>query len=88
MKSMDQNFPTGTIVLKEKLSQTDGSVAAIGGMVKRANGFDIKSGDWEYFYAAKSGDFEIGSIPNCVSCHAKAKSKDYVFSRTKSASRK
>lgn len=85
MKSLDQNFPTGTIILKEKLSPQDGTVAAVGGMVKRARGFDQKNGDWEYFYAAKSGGFEIGHISNCVGCHAKARSRDYVFNRTRFA---
>lgn len=83
MDSMKHKFPVGTILLKEKLSLSDGTVAAVGGMVKRAEGFDSTNGNWAYFYAAKTGGFEIGRIPNCVSCHARTRSSDYVYSRTK-----
>ena len=83
MSSTELKFPTGTIVLKEKLSPSDGQVAAVGGMIKRAEGFDPKNGNWEYFYAAKSGGFKIGRIPSCVGCHARVSSSDYVYSRAK-----
>jgi Cytochrome P460 len=83
MSSTELEFPTGTIVLKEKLSPSDGQVAAVGGMVKRAKGFDPENGNWEYFYAAKSGGFQIGKIPNCVSCHARVSASDHVYSRGK-----
>jgi hypothetical protein len=71
-------FPTGAVIVKEKLKR-DVSAAAIGGMVKRAAGFDPDHGDWEYFYAAKSGGFASGRLGNCIACHTQAQSRDYVF---------
>jgi Cytochrome P460 len=85
MSSMHGAFSTGTVLLKEKLSPSSGEVTAVGGMVKRSAGFDPENGNWEYFYASKSGGFEIGRIPNCVSCHAKASSTDFVYSRKNGA---
>jgi hypothetical protein len=73
-------FPTGTVIVKEKLKHGN-SLNGMGGMVKRAPGFDPANGDWEYFYAGQSGGFASGRLSNCISCHAQAKSKDYVFSR-------
>jgi hypothetical protein len=81
MASTNLEFPTGTIVLKEKLSPSHQEVVAVGGMIKRAEGFDPENGNWEYFYAAKSGGFKIGKIPDCVDCHARASSLDHVYSR-------
>jgi Cytochrome P460 len=71
-------FPTGAVIVKEKLKR-DVSATAVGGMVKRAAGFDPDHGDWEYFYAAKSGGFASGRLDNCIACHTQAKSRDYVF---------
>jgi len=78
MDSSTRQFLEGTIVLKEKLS-TEGSVVAVGGMIKRPIGFDPDHNDWEYFYAEKGGALSKGRLPNCIRCHAKAKSADYVY---------
>ena len=83
MASLDRKVPTGTILIKEKLSPTDGLANAVGGMVKRPEGFDPTNGDWEYFYASKDGSFVMGRIPNCVRCHARAREKDHVFTRAR-----
>jgi len=72
-------FPAGAVIVKEKLA-ADGSVAAVGGMIKRDAGFDPANGDWEYFYAAKSGGFSTGRLQNCIDCHGQAKATDYVYS--------
>jgi Cytochrome P460 len=71
-------FPAGAVIVKEKLER-DVSAAAVGGMVKRSAGFDPDHGDWEYFYATKSGGFASGRLSTCVGCHAQAKARDYVF---------
>ncbi len=72
-------FPTGSIVVKEKLAK-EGDVTGVGGMIKRAPGFDPSNGDWEYFYAEPQGaDFSIGRLENCSACHARAKETGYVF---------
>lgn len=78
MASSTRRFAEGTVVLKEKLSP-EGKVAAVGGMVKRSPGFDTAHNDWEYFYAEKGKAMSKGLLPNCIACHAKVGSTDYVF---------
>ena len=72
-------FPAGAVIVKEKLGD-DGAVTGVGGMVKRAAGFDPKNGDWEYFYSDKASGFSIGRLQNCADCHGNVKETDYVFS--------
>lgn len=72
------SFPKGAVIVKEKLA-ADGSVRAIGGMIKRASGFNPEGGDWEYFYFEKRSGFAGGRLENCAACHAEAKKSDYVF---------
>ncbi len=72
-------FPVGAVIVKEKLD-TDGRAHAIGGMRKRPAGFDPANGDWEYFYATRSGSFTLGKLANCAACHAQTKATDYVYS--------
>lgn len=67
-------YPPGAVIVKEKVGQD-----AVGGMVKRAPGFDAANGDWEYFYASRGGPFTTGRLANCIACHAQAKNADYVF---------
>jgi hypothetical protein len=83
MSSLDQDFPTGTVLIKEKLSASDETATAVGGMVKRPKGFDPENGNWEYFYASRDGTFEMGRISNCVDCHARARTSDHVFGRAR-----
>jgi hypothetical protein len=65
--------------VKEKIAG-DGSAFAVGGMIKRSKGYDDGNGDWEYFYAAKTGAFSTGRLQNCITCHRQTKTNDYVFS--------
>jgi hypothetical protein len=51
----------------------------VGGMVKRAAGFDPAHGDWEYFYFEDPAHIESGAIATCTGCHASARATDYVF---------
>ena len=74
-----RRFPTGAVIVKEKFEH-DAAATAVGGMVKRAPGFDPAHGDWEYFYAVRSGGFASGRLSTCIGCHRQAKSDDYVFS--------
>lgn len=73
-------FPVGAMIVKEKLAP-DNSVTGIGGMIKHAAGYDPESGDWEYFYADKAGQFLSGRLTQCADCHLKAKKSDFVFGR-------
>jgi hypothetical protein len=70
-------LPEGAVIVKEKLKS--GEVTAVGGMVKRAPGFDPSHGDWEYFYAERSAGFATGRLGTCIACHDQAKANDYVF---------
>jgi hypothetical protein len=82
-------YPVGSIVVKEKTGQayrgqgTDRTMKmtsnGIGGMVKRATGFDAEHGDWEYFYFEDIAKIETGKISSCVQCHTGAAAKDHVF---------
>jgi hypothetical protein len=71
-------FPSGAVIVKEKFSRGT-SPEAIGGMIKRAPGYDPVNGDWEYFYSARTGGFASGRLGNCIECHSQAKSNDHVF---------
>lgn len=71
-------FPVGSVIVKEKL--LDDKVSGIGGMIKRAAGYDSPNGDWEYFYYGKPREFSSGRLKNCVDCHRGAKTKDHVYS--------
>jgi len=72
-------FPVGAIVVKEKLGDGD-KVAGIGGMIKRAAGYDPPNGDWEYFYYEGTDSLTTGRISSCIECHRSARSTDYVYS--------
>lgn len=89
-KQKSGTFPVGSIIVKEKegmgydTSDNTGKERAqtrsgVGGMIKRAKGFDAEHGDWEYFYFEDPAKIETGRIASCVQCHAGAADKDYVF---------
>ena len=63
--------------MKEKLGPNH-AVADIGGMIKRAPGYDAANGDWEFLFFARGGDFASGKLSNCVDCHNGAR-RDHVF---------
>jgi len=86
-------YPVGSVIVKEKQGQEYGNhrgerVAGqkvprtfdgVGGMVKRAAGYDPEHGDWEYFYFEDPAQIEHGKIASCVECHRGASTTDYVF---------
>ena len=81
------SYPVGAVVVKHKTPHgyilKDGKHVlgdvGVGGMVKRAPGFDAKHGDWEYFYFEDRNQIESGRISACVQCHDSAKQRDYIF---------
>lgn len=91
------SYPVGSIIVKEKVHQdakeipegpepgrfTDRpkTISGIGGMIKRAPGYDPKHGDWEYFYRDQNNKLESGIISSCVNCHRLAAKTDYVYGR-------
>lgn len=77
--ALERQFPVGTIVVKEKLTD-DFKPAGVGGMQKMPPGYDPEGGDWLYFYSSKSGGgFFSGRLENCRSCHLRAKESDFVY---------
>jgi hypothetical protein len=69
-------YPVGSVIVKHK---TISASFGVGGMVKRAPGFDPAHGDWEYFYFEDPAKIDGGRISTCIECHASAKRTDYVF---------
>lgn len=86
-------YPVGSVIVKEKLGleydliDADGerernaskTASGVGGMIKRAAGYDSEHGDWEYFYFEGPTKIEHGKIASCVECHRGASATDYVF---------
>jgi hypothetical protein len=85
----DDAYPVGSVIVKQKrifgyYDQKTGQTVSsadngVGGMVKRAAGYDSAHGDWEYFYFEQVSNIQSGRIQSCVQCHEGAKDKDYVF---------
>jgi len=91
----DKVYPAGSVIVKQKrilgfydyksgknISRAENGV---GGMVKRAAGYDPDHGDWEYFYFEDKSKIQAGRIQSCVQCHEGAKSTDYVFGTWRTA---
>ena len=92
LQSKSKAFPVGAVVVKEKfiaykanafevLGPEKGKERPTGvtGMIKRAPGYDLQNGDWEYFIQEEGSKPETGKITTCVSCHQKAKGPDHLF---------
>jgi hypothetical protein len=85
-------YPIGTVIVKHSTNPA-GTVNEIVGMVKRGNGFNPATGDWEWFMLMPDG--KIASDANgmamrggaammngmCNGCHGAASAKDFVFSK-------
>lgn len=76
-------YPVGAVIVKEKVVLSrSGNLSGrtgVGGMIKRAPGFDPEHGDWEYFYFEDAQRVDSGRIHSCVRCHLGAKQRDFVF---------
>jgi hypothetical protein len=75
-------FPTGSIIVSEKLSKPDGpppELLAV--MVKRAAGFNAASGDWEFLVVsgALNEVRERQKKGSCIKCHSSQAGRDFVF---------
>jgi hypothetical protein len=83
-----QSYLVGSVIVKqkmvhdyydEKFRKFITNSNAVGGMIKRAPGYNPAHGDWEYFYFEKPEKIETGRIASCVKCHAYARATDYVY---------
>lgn len=73
-------FPIGTVIVKEKIEEQDMSLDALGIMIKRESGFNPAGGDWEYAYwEAGKLTRDASLLQNCQSCHSRQTQTDSVF---------
>jgi hypothetical protein len=77
-------FPVGAVIVKEKYAgpeTTEADLVAIALMIKRAAGFDVARGDWDYAYyePALGIVYSAEQSAYCADCHAGAAATDYVF---------
>jgi hypothetical protein len=78
-------FPEGSIIVREKLSAPDSKTAeAIVVMIKRAQDFNPKSGNWEFLAVngALTKIQERQKRGSCADCHASQLATDFVFPLT------
>lgn len=84
-------YPIGTIIVKHSTNPA-GTVNEITGMVKRGNGFNPTTGDWEWFMLNEDGSIMLDGGKEvrggaslmggmCNGCHGKASSNDFTFSK-------
>jgi len=78
-------FPVGSVIVKEKIGEKN-VVTDVGGMIKRAPGYDTANGDWEFFFHTPGGEFTSGKMANCIDCHNNSP-HDHVFSVWKLSAR-
>ena len=74
-------FPVGSIIVREKLSQPDGSPELLAVMIKRGPDFNPKGGDWEFLTLEGNGRKVKGreTTGSCLECHSRQKDQDFVF---------
>jgi len=75
-------FPVGSEVYKPLYNNaTKDRLARVVIMIKMAEGYDSKNGDWWYGVTDPSGKelWHEGRIQHCIDCHALAKETDYMF---------
>lgn len=82
-RSAGAEYRVGAIFVKE-LRGSDGAVLAMAAMVKRGGGFNPMNRGWEWFMLRADGSIaNRGAVldPDCNSCHIRAMSGDYTFTR-------
>jgi hypothetical protein len=82
LEQKNPKFPEGSIIVKEKLSSRfSQSPELLTVMIKRREGFNPASGDWEYMVVDGTGT-KIegrGNLKNCQGCHLGNQKTDYIF---------
>jgi hypothetical protein len=75
-------FPVGSIIVKEKLAARESRTPELlTVMIKRQEGFNAASGDWEYMVLDGTGTKVEGrgQLQNCQACHLARQNSDYIF---------
>jgi hypothetical protein len=82
LRQKNPQFPVGSIIVKEKLTDKEsGAPELLTVMIKREEGFNRTSGDWEYMVLDGAGT-KIegrGQLQNCQACHLANQKTDYIF---------
>jgi hypothetical protein len=81
------NFPTGSVIVKEKYDAADfkgakslGQPEILTVMVKGKPGSSPSTGDWSFFVTDGKGETVTSSdTKHCVKCHSQVKAGDWVF---------
>ena len=81
MEEKEPHFPQGSVIVKEKLTTpqiTTPELLTV--MIKREQGYNPESGDWEYMVVDGTGKTvqARGKLENCQTCHLMDKDTDYV----------
>lgn len=75
-------FPAGSVIVRETLARPgDEKPVLVVAMVKRAQGFNPKGGDWEFLVIDPSlaKVSERQKKGSCLKCHASQSENDFVF---------
>ena len=72
------DYPEGTVVLKQKLTQTN-ETELFTGMLKREAGYNPGCGDWEFFVLSDQAQLLArGRIESCMNCHQDYADRGYL----------
>lgn len=77
----ERNFPSGTVLVKEKTSDWDWEVGETAERYVAGLGIMIKDGsEWEYAYWTPDGNIATGGeTKHCAACHSAFSQTDYVY---------
>jgi cytochrome P460 len=74
-------FPLGSTIVREKLPSLNAPPELLAVMLKRAGGFNLKGGDWEFLILDGKGANVKSreTTGSCLGCHSREKDQDFVF---------
>jgi hypothetical protein len=81
MQTESAVFPVGTIILKEKFSDSEGkNTELFTGMLKHEPGDNPACGDWEFFALSANAKQVTarGKLESCMTCHREFPESDFV----------
>jgi len=80
----DFRFPTGSIIVREKLVGDKRTVKSLAVMIKRESSFNPQSDGWQFLYLnPKTLAITKNDQATCLSCHEQKKKTDFVFNSYK-----
>jgi hypothetical protein len=82
LSKVPTTFPAGSVIVREKLASPDATnPELLAVMIKRAQGFSRKAGDWDYLLISGDGTKVLRreKKDECRRCHAGQVKSDFVF---------